>query len=332
MRKITNTNEQTLLKSCNEIYGLDAARASVLRDGSDNIIWTLEIKNGKKYVARMSKRELGGDIAFEAEWLKVLLADGVPVVPIIETKDKKPFAILPTGKTLTIFEFVEGKHLPFGIDQPPPLSAVKSAAEALAKLHNVSRRHDISLSRKRTVFTELERVIAKQKEVEEKVSSGKEFVAEVEKILSWGKNQKFTPVLIHNDYRTGNLLFDENDKVAAILDFDWSCQGPAIKDVAHALVEWSFPDGAKQHWREVFDTFLDSYNRHAEEIIKHDDNLKNWILFSCLSDTATYIIDRLERGEIKPVAGAFMYQKFQYFKKTTTRGTSIMMFPRFFMN
>ena len=89
MRKITNTNEQTLLKSCNEIYGLDAARASVLRDGSDNIIWTLEIKNGKKYVARMSKRELGGDIAFEAEWLKVLLTDGVPVVPIIETKDKK---------------------------------------------------------------------------------------------------------------------------------------------------------------------------------------------------------------------------------------------------
>src|SRR3989344_1497686 len=134
MRKITNTNEQTLLKSCNEIYGLDAARARVLRDGSDNIIWTLEIKNGKKYVARMSKRELGGDIAFEAEWLKVILADGVPVVPIRETKDKNSYAILTTGKTLTIFEFVEGKHLPFGIDQPPPLSAVKSAAEALAKL------------------------------------------------------------------------------------------------------------------------------------------------------------------------------------------------------
>jgi len=309
-------NEQTLLKSCNEIYGLDAVQASVLRDGPDNIVWTLESENGKKYVARISKRELGGNIAFEAEWLKVLLTDGVPVVPIIETKDKKPFAILPIGKALTIFEFVNGKHLSFGVDQPPPLLAVKSAAEVLAKLHNVSRRHNALLLRKRTVFTELERVIAKQKEVEKKVPGSKKFVAEVEKILSWGKNQKFIPVLIHNDYRIGNLLFDENNKVVAILDFDWSCQGPAIKDIAHALVEWSFPDSAQQHQQEVFDTFLDSYNRHTEEIIKHDDNLKNWILFSCLSDTTTYIIDRLERGEIKPIAGSFMYQKFQYFEKT----------------
>lgn len=196
------------------------------------------------------------------------------------------------------------------------LSAVKSAAEALAKLHNISRQHNVSLPRRRTVFTELERVMVKQKEIEEKVPGGKEFVAEVERILSWGKNQKFTPVLVHNDYRIGNLLFDENEKVAAILDFDWSCIGPAIKDVAHALVEWSFPDGAKQHWQEVFDTFLGSYNRPAEEIIKQDDNLKQWIAFSCLSDTVTYITDRLERGEIKPVTDSFMYQKFQYFAKT----------------
>ena len=311
----TGMDEQTLLKSCNEIYGLNAVRASVLRDGPDNIVWTLETENGKKYVARMSKRELSGDIVFEAEWLKVLLANGVPVVPIIETRDKKPFAILPTGKALTVFEFVNGRHLSFGVDQPPPLPAVKLAAEALAKLHNVSRRHNMSLSRKRTVFTELERVIAEQKEVEEKVPGSKEFVAEVEKVLFWGKNQKFIPVLIHNDYRIDNLFFGENDKVAAILDFDWSCIGPAVKDVAHTLVVWSFPDSAEQHWREVFDTFLDNYNRHAEEIIKRDNNLKNWILFSCLSDTATYIIDRLERGEIKPVAGSFMYQKFQYFEK-----------------
>ena len=306
-------NEQMLREFCEDIYGLSATGASVLRDGSDNIIWTLKTENGKKYVARMSKRELGNDISFEAEWLKVLLTDGVPVVPIIETKDKKPFAILPTGKALTVFEFVDGKHLSFGIDQSPSLSVVKSAAETLAKLHNTSRQHDVSLLRRRTVFTELERVVAKQKEIEGKVPGGKEFVAEVGKVLSWGKSQKFTPVLIHNDYRISNLLFGGSDKVAAILDFDWSCQGPAIKDVAHALVEWSLPDGAKQHWQEVFDTFLDNYNCYAEEIIKHDDNLKNWILFSCLSDTTTYIVDRLERGEIKPVASSFMYQKFQYF-------------------
>ena len=101
-----NINEKTLLKFCSEIYGLDAIRASVLRDGPDNIIWTLETENGKKCVARMSKRELGGDIAFEAEWLKILLASGVPVAPIIETIDKKPFAILPPGKALTVFDFV----------------------------------------------------------------------------------------------------------------------------------------------------------------------------------------------------------------------------------
>lgn len=309
------TSNEKIIPTLKTEYNLDINSASVLRDGSDNTIWTLETENGKKYVARMSKREMGEEIAFEAEWLKVLLVDDAPVVPIIETKNKKPFVILPTGNALTVFEFVNGKHLPFGINQQPSLPAVKFAAEALAKLHNASRRHNIKikLPRKRTVFTELERVVVKRKEIEKKLAGGKGFVAEVEKILSWGKKQEFTPVLVHNDYRIGNILFDENNEVAAILDFDWSCRGPAIKDVAHALAEWSFPDGAKQNWREVFDVFLDSYNLHAKEIIKDDDNLKHWIAFSCLSDTGTYIIDRLERDEIKPIVGSFVYQKFLYF-------------------
>ena len=100
----------------NSEYWLNVKSANIFRDGSDNTVWILQTENGKKYVARMSKRKLGGDIVFEAEWLKVLLANSVPVVPIIETKDKKPFAILPTGKALTVFKFVEGEHLSFGID------------------------------------------------------------------------------------------------------------------------------------------------------------------------------------------------------------------------
>jgi len=117
---------------------------------------------------------------------------------------------------------------------------------------------------------------------------------------------------VHNDYRPGNVFFG-GDKVSAILDFDWSCKGPAIKDVAHALCEWSFPDAAKRHWQDVFDTFLKGYNQMAKNKIKLDNNLYRWICFSCLSDTATYFTDFANENTFKKIASSYMYQKFLYF-------------------
>ena len=301
-------------KTLREIYDISAGTVELLRDGGDNTLWTVVDEQDKKYAVRVSKRVLGDDIVFEAEWIRILNNGGVPVVPVVFTKDNRPYTMMENGQTVTVFHFIYGRHLTLSLDDNLSLDAVSAAATALARLHNVSREHTVNASRKRTIFSELERVFEHKDLVTKKIPNGADFVKEVETQLLWGKAQTYQPVLVHNDYRTGNVMFDEQDNVVAILDFDWSCIGPAIKDVAHALAEWSFPDGAEKHHQAVFSTFLERYNQQSIHPVPKDKTLYRWIGLSCLSDACTFIIDRLLRDEVRDPTTSYMYKKSQYFQ------------------
>ena len=304
----------TIIKTLRNVYDISASVVELLRDGGDNTIWTVIDEQDKKYAVRVSKREMGDDIVFEAEWIHILNTEGVPVVPIVLTKDRRPYVIMENGQAITVFHFINGHHLTLSIDSNPPLDIVGTAASVLAKLHNASRVHTVNASRKRTIFSEMERIIGHKDLVIEKIPNGADFVAEVESQLLWGKAQPYQPALVHNDYRTGNVMFDEQNNVAAVLDFDWSCIGPAIKDVAHALAEWSFLDGAEKHNQAVFSTFLERYNQQSTHPVPKDNTLYHWIGLSCLSDACTFIIDRLLRDEVRDPATSYMYKKSQYFQ------------------
>jgi aminoglycoside phosphotransferase (APT) family kinase protein len=199
-------------------------------------------------------------------------------------------------------------------DTPIPIKAVTSAARALAKIHEVSRGHKIDLPRSRNIFTEMQRALAVASDIEENVPGGKQFIKEVKEYELWAKEYEFTPVLVHNDYRVGNILFDDTEEVTAVIDFDWCCLGPAIKDVAHTLIEWSLPDKSPKHFKEVFEAFLKAYNGAVSDPIMDDNILYRWICFVALSDACTYIVDRLNSGEIKAIGSCYMYRKFEYFK------------------
>jgi Ser/Thr protein kinase RdoA (MazF antagonist) len=304
--------QEEFKKDIGDLFKLSVTKASVFRDGSDNVVWNLETDSGKKYIARVSKRDMGDEISFEAEWLRYLKSKGLPVVPIVESKSGKGYGVLGDRRSVTVFEFIVGKHLPFDKNTKPNIKAVVSAAKTLALLHNASRGQTTPSSRRRTIYTELERALKNEGEIIEKITDGKEFVSASRRYLALRDSSE--PVLVHNDYRVGNIMFNNNLDVLAILDFDWSCIGPAIKDVAHALAEWSFADGASAHWRDIYDIFLESYNEASGVKIYDDGRLREWVVFSCLSDTCTYIIDCLERGEIKSVNGSYMYKKFLYFQ------------------
>ncbi len=303
-----------IIQTVQNTYGIAVVAIDLLRDGPDNTMWNIVDENGEKYVARVSKREMGNEIAFEAEWIRLLQGQGVPVVPIILTKENQPFTILESVYALTVFRFLQGKHLILSADSALSLTAVRAAAMALAKLHDASIKHAVDTSRRRTVFSELERIIEHRYLVTEKIPAGANFVVDVEAQLVWGKAQSYQSALVHNDYRAGNVMFDEQNNLVAILDFDWSCIGPAIKDVAHALAEWSFPDGAEGHNQEVFTAFLDGYNQRSITPISEDNVLYRWIALSCLSDACTFIIDRLIRGEVRDPASSYMYKKYKYFQ------------------
>ena len=49
-------------------------------------------------------------------------------------------------------------------------------------------------------------------------------------------------VPVHGDYNPWNLLFNQSDEVAAILDFDNCDMGPHLHDVAEMLITFSYMD------------------------------------------------------------------------------------------
>jgi len=294
-------------------YNLLVVSAKLFRESSDNQVWEV-FTSGRSYIVRISKRQIGSDFQFEAGWMDYLFEQGIPTVPIIKTHTGEAFVMLAQNKPLVVFKKIEGDIFLLDKSNFPSSAQAKNASAVLAKIHSCSRHHTIELPRHRTIYTELERVLKNETRLLKLDQSNSSFLKEVVEFIRWGKEQQFDPVLIHGDYRTGNIIFN-NNKLAAVLDFDWACLGPAIKDVAHALAEWSYPDGAGSHNESIFVSFLEAYNLVSEQRINRTQELYRWMAFSCLSDAGTYIVDRLDRGEIKSFGNSFMYAKYLYFLK-----------------
>ena len=288
---------------------------SLLRAGRDNDVWVVSDKNGQKIMAvRVSKRDIKKDIVFEIKWLGELRNYSLPVPKVIKTRSGSDFWIDNEGQVYVGFEYIEGTGLQVTPQNKPGLDLVKKAAGVLARIHNVSLDIRINLTRRRNILTEFNRALAIRDKFVQFSNGGKEFVQELEFYKGWVTRHMNNNYLVHNDYRPGNVLFRNDNQVVAVVDFDWSCMGPAIKDVAHALVEWSFPDGARSHWPNIFDAFLKSYNQKAKEKIQLNNNLYHWMSFACLSDTATYFTDLTYQNIFKPITSSYMYQKFLYWK------------------
>jgi Ser/Thr protein kinase RdoA (MazF antagonist) len=290
-------------------------KIELLREGPDNDVFLIkDEKDNKMAVFRIGKRDLGDDVIFELQWLSYFHKKGLPVPEIIKTKEGKDFFIDDEGKVGVVFKYVKGFPIKIEKDKKPNLDLVGKAAIFLAKIHNLSFGIKFNLSRKRNIFTEVNRALAIAEKLIKYQEGGKEFIEKINFYKNFAQKNFNNYYLIHNDYRAGNVFFD-NGQVSAILDFDWSCIGPSVKDLSLALVEWSYPDGEEKHFENVFDTFLDSYNQEAKNKIKKDNNLYSWICFSCLSDAATYFSDLASQNIYKKTSSCYMYKKFLYFER-----------------
>lgn len=118
-----------------------------------------------------------------------------------------------------------------------------------------------------------------------------------------------------------NVLFGSRRGIEAVIDFDYSVKSPFfMKDVAHAALVWSFPDGASRVDVGVFNAFIESYANNmgldgAAFICRYD--IIDWVKVSALIDAAMYFIspdfDR-ESGELC----SYMYDKFKFFSGVGT--------------
>ncbi len=288
----------------------------LIRESADNIVYLAGTKDKK--ILRISKRLPVEDIEFEFNVFEHLLKNNFPVPNWNKTKDGKIFAKLE-NTIAVMYNKIDGYQAKADKDNLPNKDQAYVAGKYLALMHNISVSFKTDSSRIRNIFSELERVINIKNIIIEQFENGKEFIEQVEEAIKFGKEDKNIKGLIHNDYRPSNVLFENDNKINGIIDFDWSCNGHVIKDLAPAVVEWSFSDGrTKPEW-ELFDMFLAGYNSVAKNKYEKGALLYSWIKFACLSDACTFFAD-LNEGQysdkvINDVDQCYMYRKYLFFDK-----------------
>lgn len=295
-------------------FGLDVATPiSLLRESSDNYVFTVEATDKK--VLRISKRLPINDAAFECDAINYLARNGAPVPKFINTLSGKSYAVAD-GLVAVMTDFIEGRHAIVDKDHLPTKQQAHEAGKGLAKIHTAAKDFDPTLPRQRTIFTEFERALSLEEIFVNQFDGGAIFIDQVKESVAFAKSHHGPISLIHNDYRPGNVFLDTNERLVGIIDFDWSCMGPAIKDTALGVLEWSFPDGAVAPDLKLFDDFLEGYNSTAIQKQERNRDLYEWIAFAALSDAATYFCDLIAEnpGEKRAIA-SYMYRKYKFFKK-----------------
>lgn len=302
-----------IIEALNQYNLTEKVPISLLRESSDNDVFIIGEKDKK--IFRISKRLPISDIKFEYEAIRHLLNGGVSVPKIVNTKTGS-FYVLVDGRIGVLFDFINGEHIKVDKDHLPTQRQAYNAGRGLGIMSNVAVGFISSSPRKRNIFSEFKRVLVRSKIFIDQFDGGKEFVDQVKDAINFGENNKEIEGFIHNDYRPSNVFFDDNNELVGIIDFDWSCTGPIIKDLALAAVEWSFPDGMIEPDFKVFDSFLEGYNSSSVHKYKKDKKLYSWIKFATLSDASTYFCDLAEDSEsTKRIIKSYMYRKYLFFSK-----------------
>lgn len=139
------------------------------------------------------------DIAFQNSLMKHLRERGVKVPKVITTRTSETIALFQ-GKRVSLYEFVQGKHITKFSKKNIP-----SIAREIAKLHTVLLDYKLEKKHKNSYY------------------SGQ--------AQGYVKGKKLRSMLIHADLGTDNILM-KGDKVSGIIDFGNVHWGYLVNDLA----------------------------------------------------------------------------------------------------
>ena len=305
-----------------DLYGISSPISCVkIHDGIDNNVYIIERSSKEKSVLRESKRSNERkDIDFEIELLLKLKSVNFKSAKLLATKTGQ-YKVSLDAATYTMFEFIQGSKFEQTDTTILTQGVITTGSKALGDLHQHTRGIMSGAKSVRNIFTELERIL--------KIDSGllKQFMgydALLSDVLLFYKEaekkmaKETIPLgVIHNDYRIQNLIY-KNASDCYIIDFDWACNGPLIKDVALAVGEWSLFDYKNSvPNREAINSFLMGYNSASPIEINYDSNLLFWMCFAYLSEASTFFVDICESRYpdlvITNVEQCYSLKKFKYF-------------------
>lgn len=297
-------------KVISEYQLAENAPCILLRESSDNRVYAVGCTDKK--ILRIGKKLSVPEIHFEHQTLRTLRDSGVPVPEWVVTKSGDIYVETAKGEVAVMFGFIDGYHAGFDNEHLVSEHALTAGA-MLGKIARAGESLEPLNARIRTVYSELERALTHRRELEESLEGGAQLIEEIKNVLELTKQSGSPRGLLHNDFRPGNVFFSDPKTVSGVIDFDWSCMGPLIKDLAHGAMEWSFKDGANGPNEDAFKNFIAGYNSTASNPFTDLKEIYLWATQSALADTATFFCDRLNTDStIKKVSSSYMYQKYLY--------------------
>jgi aminoglycoside phosphotransferase (APT) family kinase protein len=245
------------------------ASASMLAGGASKETWAVDTADGRRLIVR---RAGGGVIHLSTlslrEEFEVIVAAqeaGVrvphPIAYLGEVDGREAFAM----------ERVDGETIGRRIVKEPPGGLTEAMAEELAKIHSISRGRLPFLAEHdhwQAWYAELD-------EIDEPHPA-------IELGLVWCRERlplERAPVVLHGDFRIGNVVVDESGLVA-LLDWEFAHIGDPAEDVAWPLVRaWRHgADGRRVGGVGDLEPYLERYAELSSREIPLDE-LYAWEVF-----------------------------------------------------
>lgn len=286
----------------------------------DNNLYFLTAGDGKKYVLRKGKRTEVKDSDFEYRVISALVEDNFPTPKLIKTKEEKNYERDDNGWPVFAFEFINGKQYEY---KEMTANLAFAGGKLLADFHRSCLQKDASIgtNTKRNIYTEFELFMSLSEDKFADVYGYKALVNILNKYKN--KSEEWISVnqdkcgVIHSDYGPQNLIFTNAGPY--LIDLDWACQGPWLKDVGQMIALWSSSNQGISDNQVLIDALLDGYNSVGTFKIEKDDDLLFWIKFSCLSDACTFFIGytegRFPDFSLKNINQCHGYKRFELFEK-----------------
>ena len=307
--------DETISKILNN-YNIKNAKVSLIRETLYNNVYKI-IQRDEEYVLRIGSHINKEDVIFETELLSYLFENKFPCPRVFKTKNEQSFLEIDS-KIAVLFSFIKGVHIEVSKNILPTPEQVFQVGKNLALFHNLTNnKFNSSAVKRRTLVTEINRVINNKDKFVLHYENDNTFIPLLEEIINYIKNTNDKIGIVHNDLRYHNIFFnDDNNTIIGIIDYDWSCPGQIIKDVAHTALEWSFPDGNEAPNMDLFNACIEGYNSLAEIKVSINNTLYYWVVISAIADASTYFMDRIDiNNPIKKKLSSYMYQKALYFNK-----------------
>jgi aminoglycoside phosphotransferase (APT) family kinase protein len=214
-----------------ELGEVTIAGLRVLTGGASRATWAFTA-NGRPLILRTGPPdEVHVGMELEAAALRRAAAAGAPVPHIVAASN----SVEPLGNPYLICDFIEGETIARKIartlDDTSRPALLGQCAQALAQIHRADP-HGIGLP-------ESDPLTDWRHELDEMGDT----TATFEWAFRWLEHNRPAPtptVLVHGDFRMGNLIVDSG-RLAAVLDWELTCIGEAAADLAWFCVRaWRF--------------------------------------------------------------------------------------------